>query len=83
MYVYDALSCEVKLLRTIEIQNVCICFILSGRSDINHDEGDVDFCRFQYHQNYEGGCLEQRHNQLIKVDVDDSGQDGVACYKVS
>ncbi|GFO42265.1 E3 ubiquitin-protein ligase ubr3-like isoform x2 [Plakobranchus ocellatus] len=55
---------------------------LTGYSDFSKPEWrSPEFCRFQ--QNTVGkGCLEDPHNQRIKIQEDESGVEGVTCHQV-
>lgn len=55
---------------------------LTGYSDFSKPEWRLpEYCRFQ--ENSVGkGCLEDPHNQRIKIHYDESGVDGVTCHQV-
>ncbi|KAK3731027.1 hypothetical protein RRG08_066043 [Elysia crispata] len=55
---------------------------LTGYSDFSKPEWRLpEYCRFQ--ENSVGkGCLEDPHNQRIKIHFDESGVDGVTCHQV-
>ncbi|BFZ23082.1 hypothetical protein BsWGS_26121 [Bradybaena similaris] len=56
---------------------------LVGRSDFSKEEWVVpEYCPNQQN-NAQSGCLEDPHNQLIKIVIDDSGVEGVTCHQVT
>ncbi|CAG5129966.1 unnamed protein product [Candidula unifasciata] len=56
---------------------------LVGRSDFSKEDWVVpEYCPNQQND-ARSGCLEDPHNQLIKIVIDDSGVEGVTCHRVT
>lgn len=63
--------------------NKICCLLHPGRSDFSKEEWVVpEYCPNQQN-NAQSGCLEDPHNQLIKIVIDDSGEEGITCHQVS